>query len=100
MPKLSIVIPAFNEQDNVRPVYEAVAAALAGQDWEIIFADDASKDATTAEVMALSGDDIRVGLIRRIGRRGLSLAFLLLRLISTLEISSENPFSHRACHES
>jgi len=83
MPKLSIVIPTFNEQDNVRPVYEAVAATLANQDWEIIFVDDASKDATTAEVMALSGDDIRVRLIRRIGRRGLSSACIEGMLAST-----------------
>ena len=83
MPKLSIVIPTFNEQDNVRAVYEAVAVALADQDWEIIFVDDASKDATTAEVMALSGDDIRVRLIRRIGRRGLSSACIEGMLAST-----------------
>jgi dolichol-phosphate mannosyltransferase len=85
MPKLSIVIPTFNEQDNVRPVYEAVAAALADQNWEIIFVDDASKDATTAEVMALSGADIRVRLIRRIGRRGLSSACIEGMLASTSE---------------
>ena len=83
MPKLSIVIPTFNEQDNVRAVYEAVSAALADQDWEIIFVDDASKDATTAEVMALSGGDIRVRLIRRIGRRGLSSACIEGMLAST-----------------
>ena len=85
MPKLSIIIPTFNEQDNVKQVYAAVAAALADHDWEIIFVDDASKDATTAEVIALSHDDYRVRLIRRIGRRGLSSACIEGMLASTSE---------------
>ena len=85
MPKLSIVIPTFNEQDNVRQVYAAVAAALTDHDWEIIFVDDSSKDATTAEVVALNRDDSRVRLIRRIGRRGLSSACIEGMLASTSE---------------
>lgn len=85
MPKLSVIIPTFNEQDNVKQVYAAVAAALADHDWEIIFVDDASKDATTAEVIALSRDDYRVRLIRRIGRRGLSSACIEGMLASTSE---------------
>jgi dolichol-phosphate mannosyltransferase len=83
MPTLSIVIPTFNEQDNVRQVYQAVAAALIDRDWEIIFVDDASQDATTREVMALNREDLRVRLIRRIGRRGLSSACIEGMLAST-----------------
>ena len=85
MPKLSIVIPTFNEQDNVRRVYAAVRAALADHDWKIIFVDDASRDATTAEVVALNQEDRRVRLIRRIGRRGLSSACIEGMLASTSE---------------
>ena len=83
MPTLSIVIPTFNEQDNVRQVYQAVAAALIDRDLEIIFVDDASQDATTREVMALNREDLRVRLIRRIGRRGLSSACIEGMLAST-----------------
>jgi len=83
MPQLSIVIPTFNEQDNIRQVYAAVAAQLENQDWEIIFVDDASKDATTDEIVALSHEDHRVRLIRRIGRRGLSSACIEGMLAST-----------------
>ena len=64
MPTLSIVIPTFNEQDNIKQVYAAVSTQLKDQDWEIIFVDDASKDATTDEIVALSHDDHRVRLIR------------------------------------
>jgi dolichol-phosphate mannosyltransferase len=83
MPKLSIVIPTFNEQENIRPVYDAVARVLVDQDWEIIFVDDASQDATTDQVVALSGETHRVRLIRRIGRRGLSSACIEGMLAST-----------------
>jgi len=85
MPTLSIVIPTFNEQDNVRQVYQAVSAVLIDHDWEIIFVDDASQDATTREVMALNREDHRVRLIRRIGRRGLSSACIEGMLASTSE---------------
>lgn len=85
MPKLSIIVPTFNEQDNVRQVHAAVAAAMSGHDWEIIFVDDASKDNTTAEVVRLSQEDNRVRLIRRIGRRGLSSACIEGMLASISE---------------
>ena len=37
--KLSLVVPCFNEQDNVQPFYEAVEAAFRGviRDYEIVF---------------------------------------------------------------
>ncbi|MGD2172014.1 MAG: glycosyltransferase family 2 protein [Gammaproteobacteria bacterium] len=85
MPRLSVIIPTFNEQDNVGQVYSAVAKALEGLDWEIIFVDDASRDATTAEVVTLSQEDRRVRLIRRIGRRGLSSACIEGMLACTSE---------------
>ncbi|MDD3517956.1 MAG: glycosyltransferase family 2 protein [Chromatiales bacterium] len=53
-PTLSIVVPMFNEQDNVRPMVERVHAALAGQgyDWELILVDDGSTDETRARMLA------------------------------------------------
>ena len=46
--KLSLVVPCYNEQDNVRPFYEACAAAFRGKidSYEIIFINDGSKDET------------------------------------------------------
>ena len=46
--KLSLVVPCFNEAENVAPFQEAVIGAFAdcGYDYEIIFVDDGSKDAT------------------------------------------------------
>ena len=46
--KLSLVVPCYNEAENVLPFQEAVMSAFAdcGYDYEIIFVDDGSKDAT------------------------------------------------------
>lgn len=46
--KLSLVVPCFNEAENVVPFQEAVISAFygCGYDYEIIFVDDGSRDAT------------------------------------------------------
>ena len=46
--KLSLIAPCFNEAENVRPFQEAVMEDLqgCGYDYEIIFVNDGSRDAT------------------------------------------------------
>ena len=46
--KLSLIVPCYNEGENVRPFQEAVISAFdgCGYDYEIIFVNDGSKDAT------------------------------------------------------
>lgn len=53
--KLSLVVPCFNEQDNVQPFYEAVEAAFRGviRDYEIVFVNDGSVDKTAANLRVL-----------------------------------------------
>src|ERR1700761_507505 len=71
-PQLSVVVPTFNERDNVTVLYRRLAATLAGKAWEGIFVDDNSPDGTWDVVRGLARQDTRVRCIRRIGRRGLS----------------------------
>ena len=71
-PVLAVIIPTFNESSNVPMVIERVAAALAGADWEIIFVDDDSPDATSTVARRMGELDQRVRCIRRVGRRGLA----------------------------
>ena len=73
-PELSLVIPTYNERSNIRPLTEAVAKALAGVHWEIIFVDDDSPDGTCAEIAAVARDGAPIRSIRRVGRRGLASA--------------------------
>jgi dolichol-phosphate mannosyltransferase len=73
---LTVVVPCFNERDNVGPMVAALDRALAGQAWEVVFVDDDSPDGTAAAARALAQTDPRVRCIRRVGRRGLSSAVI------------------------
>jgi dolichol-phosphate mannosyltransferase len=70
--QLSVVVPTFNERDNVTALYLQLETALTGVAWEVIFVDDNSPDGTWDVVGTLAQRDPRVRCIRRIGRRGLS----------------------------
>lgn len=72
--QLSVVIPTYNERDNVPAIVEKLDRTLAGLGWEVIFVDDSSPDGTAAAVRALAQTDPRVRLISRHNRRGLSSA--------------------------
>src|SRR6516165_6794467 len=72
LPVLSVVVPTFNERDNVPKLYRNLEAALSGIAWEVVFVDDNSPDETWNVVRELARQDSRVRCIRRIGRRGLS----------------------------
>ena len=63
---VSIVVPVYNEAANIQPLAIAVAEALAGQAYELIFVDDGSDDATFENIDRLSQGDARV--------RGVSLS--------------------------
>jgi dolichol-phosphate mannosyltransferase len=71
-PELSIVVPTFNEAENVPLVVARVAEVLADTRWEIIFVDDDSPDGTAAAARRIAFTDPRVRCLRRIGRRGLA----------------------------
>src|ERR1700716_2710963 len=72
LPQLSIVVPTFNERDNVTTLLRRLEGTLSGIAWEVIYVDDNSPDGTWDVVRALAREDSRVRCIRRIGRRGLS----------------------------
>src|SRR6266481_1056000 len=72
LPQLSVVVPTFNERDNVTVLYRRLDATLKGVAWEVVFVDDNSPDGTWEVVRGLARQDSRVRCIRRIGRRGLS----------------------------
>ena len=74
--ELCIVVPTYNERDNLAELIERVSAAMRGLDWEMIIVDDESPDGTAGEVRALGQHDPRIRLMRRIGRRGPASACL------------------------
>src|SRR5215475_11808576 len=72
VPKLSIIVPTFNERDNIISVVSAVSAALPNVSWEVVFVDDNSSDGTAALVREIAQKDPRVRCVHRFGRRGLA----------------------------
>jgi glycosyltransferase involved in cell wall biosynthesis len=62
---LSIVVPLYNEEANVRPLHGAVQSALGTVfRWELVLVDDGSRDATATLVRELEAEDDRVRLVR------------------------------------
>jgi len=70
--ELSVIVPTFNERDNVPLLVERLRKVLAGIAWEVIFVDDNSSDGTAQVVLDEAAHNPRVRRILRIGRRGLS----------------------------
>ena len=61
-PELSVVIPVYNEAENVADLAAEIEAALSGRAFEMIFVDDASSDETLSVLTTLkpSYDELRV----------------------------------------
>ena len=65
-PELSIVVPLYNEEDSLRPLYAAITHAVEplGISFEIVFVDDGSKDATVRVADEIARTDSRVCLVK------------------------------------
>ena len=76
-PRLSIVIPLFNEEENLEPLAAELAAALDGLDYgyEVLFVDDGSRDGSPAVLARLAATDPRLRVLRQPANRGQSAAF-------------------------
>ena len=73
-PELSIIVPTYNESDNITELVHRLESCLPGVEWEVIFVDDDSTDGTAGVVREVSQHNPRVRCVHRIGRRGLSSA--------------------------
>jgi dolichol-phosphate mannosyltransferase len=74
--EISIVVPVFNELDNIAPLAAEVARSFAGEarSWELVLVDDSSTDATWAEILKAQAADSRVRGLRHQSNRGQSAA--------------------------
>jgi dolichol-phosphate mannosyltransferase len=71
---LVIVVPTFNERDNIAPLLQKLDETLRGVHWEVVFVDDDSTDGTIDALADICRRDRRVRAVRRLGRRGLASA--------------------------
>jgi dolichol-phosphate mannosyltransferase len=72
--ELAIVVPTYNERENVPVLLAALERVLQGTEWEVIFVDDHSPDGTAEHIRELAATNRRIRVLERIGRRGLSSA--------------------------
>jgi dolichol-phosphate mannosyltransferase len=75
-PELAVIVPTFNERDNVVSLFDLVSKAMGDIPFEFIVVDDNSPDGTAAVVKELARRHANVRCIHRIGRRGLSSAVI------------------------
>ena len=74
-PQLSVVVPVHNEEDNVAPLVGEILAALRGLvDFEIVYVDDTSRDATLQRLRALQATTPELRVIRHLKNAGQSTA--------------------------
>jgi dolichol-phosphate mannosyltransferase len=73
MPKsFSILIPTYNEHDNIAPLLERIAAVIPGNNYEVLFVDDDSRDGTPELIKQLRQYPARV--VVRKDKKGLASA--------------------------
>jgi dolichol-phosphate mannosyltransferase len=59
-PALSVIVPLYNEEENLPILQQELQAALAGLDYEIVFVDDGSRDSTRRVIAPDSEGRVRV----------------------------------------
>ncbi|HLI19177.1 MAG TPA: glycosyltransferase family 2 protein [Rhodanobacteraceae bacterium] len=75
MPELSVVVPVYNERDNIPPLLAEIAAALRGRiDYEVVYVDDASSDDSLAVLMSERTKHPELRIKRHLTRSGQSTA--------------------------
>jgi dolichol-phosphate mannosyltransferase len=73
-PTVSIVVPVFNEEGAAGALALEIAAAFAGWDYELLFVDDASRDATAARLQAIKATLPQLRILRHQFNAGQSRA--------------------------
>ncbi|MFZ5637788.1 MAG: glycosyltransferase family 2 protein [Pseudomonadota bacterium] len=74
-PALSVVVPVFNERDNVAPLISEIVAALRGLvDFEIVYIDDHSRDDTLAVLQGLKTTVPELRVLHHVTQSGQSTA--------------------------
>ena len=93
-PLLSLVIPLYNEQENVKPLTAQIDAALANYHYELIYIDDYSTDQTRQEIIAMAHPKVHLIELKKNYGQSLALAagidFASGKYIVTLDGDMQN----------
>lgn len=87
--KVLIIVPTYNERENIKPLVNGIFSSLKDYDVNILFIDDGSPDGTAQEIKELQKDEPRIKLIERDKKMGLGRAY-----ISGFDFAIKNGYSH------
>lgn len=74
--KVLIIVPTYNERENIKPLVNGIFLSLNDYDVNILFIDDGSPDGTADEIEKLQKEDERIKLIERSKKMGLGRAYV------------------------
>ena len=80
--EISVLVPVMNEAGNIRPLIDEICEALKGRRFEIIYVDDASTDASPAELADSAAAVPQVRVLRHQSRAGQSAAIRSALLVA------------------
>lgn len=95
-PELSVVLPVFDERDNLPALYREIREALEGRDWELVIVDDGSRDGSEEIALRLAAGDGRVRVLSYGENRGQTAAMLAgirgarAPLVATMDADGQN----------
>jgi glycosyltransferase involved in cell wall biosynthesis len=98
-PEISVVLPVFDEQENLPVLYDRLTAVLSGQgvSYELVFVDDGSGDSSAALLQALAAADSHVALVelaRNFGHQvaiSAGLDFARGRAVAVMDADLQDP---------
>lgn len=74
MERVLVIVPTYNEAENITSIVRRIRAAVPGAD--VLIADDNSPDGTGQLADRLAGDDTHVHVLHRAGKEGLAKAYV------------------------
>lgn len=98
-PTISLVVPVYDEEDNLCPLHDAICEALDNIDFEVLYVNDGSKDNSAAILDEIASKDTRARIlhfVRNYGQTAALTAGIRLsraKILVTLDADLQNdPF--------
>ena len=74
MPDVSLVVPVFDEEENLKPLHRAITDAMAGRLYEVLYVNDGSNDHSSAILDEIAAEDTRARVIHFVRNYGQTAA--------------------------
>ena len=73
-PNLSLIVPVYDEEDNLRPLHQAIVEAMVEQTFEVIYVNDGSRDTSAQVLESIAKEDQRARVIHFVRNYGQTAA--------------------------